>query len=159
MSEQALRRQVLFLLDGGRAHLRARTVLAAFPRKLCGVRPPGFLHSGWQLLEHLRIAQADLLAFCKDPKHRSPKWPEGYWPKAAPRTPAAWQSSARAFLADLGTCLRVVRDRRVDLLASLPHTDGVSWLQELFLVATHNSYHLGQLMQLAHVLEAPAVRR
>ena len=155
MEHNQLRQTVLVLLDGGRAHLRARDVLKGFPQRLRGARPPGFPHSPWQLLEHLRIAQHDILRFCVDPKHRSPKWPAGYWPEqSSPRDDAAWQRSARSFLADLRACARVARDRRVDLLAPLAHTDGVSWLQQLFLVADHNAYHLGQLMQLRRVLAA-----
>ena len=154
MDEPTLRWQLTVLLDGGRAHTRAREVLAGFPARLRGVRPPGFQHSAWQLLEHLRLAQHDMLRFAIDSKHRSPKWPEGYWPKsAAPPDAAAWQRSVRAFLGDLRALLAVARDRRVDVTAKIAHTDGVSWLQELLLVADHNAWHLGQLMQLRRVLE------
>jgi hypothetical protein len=157
MNDAILRRQVLTLLDGGRAHARARDVLARFPKRRCGERPPGFAHSAWQLLEHLRIAQRDILDFCMEARHRSPEWPDGYWPKsAAPRNAAAWDASARAFLGDLRACVALVRGRNIDLLADLPHVEGVTWLQELFLVADHNSWHLGQLLQLRRVLEAEA---
>jgi len=155
MDEPTLRWQLTVVLDGGRAHARARDVLKGFPARWRGVRPPGFQHSAWQLLEHLRIAQHDMLRFSIDSKHRSPKWPEGFWPKhASPPGAAAWQGSVRAFLADLRALLRVARDRRVDVTAPLAHTDGVSWLQELLLAADHNAWHLGQLMQLRRVLES-----
>jgi hypothetical protein len=153
MDHDSLRETVSLLLDGGRAHARARDVLAGFPKQR-GERPPGFAHSAWQLLEHLRIAQHDILRFCLDPKHRSPKWPEGFWPRrAAPPSAAAWQRSARSFLAELRACQRVARDRRVDLLALLPHAE-VSWAHELLLIADHNAWHLGQLMQLRRALES-----
>jgi hypothetical protein len=154
-----LRETVLLLLDGGRAHARARDVLKGFPRRGRGARPPGFAHSGWQLLEHLRIAQHDILRYCLDAKHRSPKWPEGFWPRRPePADAAAWQRSARSFLAGLRECQRIVRDRRIDLVAPLPHI-GVSWLHELLLIADHNAWHLGQLMQLRRALEAGGADR
>jgi hypothetical protein len=154
-----LRETVLLMLDGGRAHTRARDVLKGFPRRSLGERPPGFAHSAWQLLEHLRIAQHDILHYCLDPKHRSPKWPEGFWPRRpAPADAAAFQQSARAFLAELRECQRIARNRRIDLTAPLPHI-GVSWLHELLLIADHNAWHLGQLMQLRRALETRGQNR
>lgn len=154
MADDSLRRHVIALLDGGGAHARARDVLAAFPADRCGERPRGTPHSGWQLLEHLRIAQRDILDFVRDPQHVSPPWPEGYWPESPkPPTAAAWDRSAAAFLADLRACVRAARNPRIDLLAEVPHC-GVTWLRELFLVADHNAWHLGQLVQLQRRLEA-----
>jgi hypothetical protein len=154
MNPSALRQHVLNLLDGGRAHMRAREVLAGFPARKRGARPRGFQHSAWQLLEHLRLAQRDILQYCRDKEHESPAWPEGFWPKAsAPPDGKAWDRSARAFLADLRSCQRVAKERRTDLLAEIPHA-GVSWLHELLLIADHNSWHLGQLLQLRRALEA-----
>jgi hypothetical protein len=154
LKQDALRQHVLDLLDGGRAHARAKDVLAGFPKKLCGKRPRGAPHSGWQLLEHLRIAQRDILDYCRIPDHQSPEWPAGFWPRAPkPTSAAAWDRSARAFLTDLRSCLRVARDRRADLLAEIPHAE-VSWLHELLLIADHNAWHLGQLLQLQRQLEA-----
>jgi hypothetical protein len=153
MNPSALRQHVLTQLDGGRAHMRAREVLADFPARQRGARPRGFQHSAWQLLEHLRIAQRDILQYCRDPGHESPAWPEGFWPETpAPPDGKAWDKSARAFLADLRGCLREAKDRK-DLLAAIPHA-GVSWLHELLLIADHNSWHLGQLLQLRRALEA-----
>ena len=154
-NDDVLRAQVQALLDGGGAHARASEVLRGFPRRWIGERPTGFAHSPWELLEHVRIAQHDILQYCLDPRYRSPKWPQGYWPKD-PRPPSgtAWTKSARAFLADLQACKRIARDRKTDLLAALPHAKDVTWLQELFLVADHNAYHLGQLMQLRRALES-----
>lgn len=154
LDRDALRQHVLTLLDGGRAHARARIVVSGFPKRRCGERPRGAPHSAWQLLEHLRIAQRDILDYCLDPGHVSPDWPDGFWPRSPkPPSTAAWDRSARAFLADLRQCLRVVRNRRIDLLAEIPHA-GVSWLHELLLIADHNAWHLGQLLLLQRQLEA-----
>lgn len=161
MQAAALRQHVVTLLDGGKAHTRAKDVLATFPRLRCGERPRGAQHSGWQLLEHLRIAQRDILDYARDPDHVSPPWPEGYWPKSpVPPHATAWDRSAAAFLADLRACVRAARDPRIDLLAAIPHC-GVTWLRELFLVADHNAWHLGQLVQLQRRLDAtkPRARR
>ena len=150
----SLRQHVVTLLDGGRAHARATDVLRGFPADRCGERPRGMAHSGWQLVEHLRIAQRDMLDWCRTPGHESPPWPEGYWPKA-PKPPdsEAWDRSVRAFLADLRTSVRIARDPRIDLLAPLPHV-GVCWLHELILIADHAAWHLGQLLLLQRCLEA-----
>ncbi|MCE9592604.1 MAG: DinB family protein [Planctomycetes bacterium] len=155
MTDSALRAHVLAILDGGGAHARAREVLRGFPWRKVGVRAPGFAHSAWELLEHLRIGQNDIVRFGLEPRYRSPKWPSGYWPKSPePPSRSAWSDSARSFLADLGACRRIARDRRVDLLAPIAHSPDATWLYELLLVADHNAYHLGQLMQLRRALEA-----
>lgn len=163
MDPTTLRRLVLLLLDGGRARARAAAVLDGFPIALAGERPGGATHSAWQLLEHLRIAQADILQYCIDADYEELPWPAGYWPtEVAPPTAAAWRRSAKQYLAALGMCAKVVRNRRIDLLSDLPFVPGVTWLQELFLIADHNAYHLGQLMLLRRMLEAtprPARRR
>jgi hypothetical protein len=155
IADASLRTQVLGLLDGGGAHLRAREILRGFSRRYVGRRPTGVAHSAWEVLEHLRIAQHDILQYCLDPMYRSPRWPQGYWPKEPePPTPDAWTRSARAFLAGLQACKSVARNRGIDLLAGLPHEPDVTWLQELFLVADHNAYHLGQLMLLRRAVES-----
>ena len=158
-ADRTLRAEVLALLDGGRAHARARDILRGFPHRRAGERLSGFAHSAWELLEHLRLAQNDILRFSLEPSYRSPPWPEGLWPKRpAPRDSRAWAHSARSFQADLRACQRIARDRQIDLLAPLPHAPGATWLHELCLVADHNAYHLGQLMLLRRALESGAVR-
>jgi hypothetical protein len=154
LTKKKLCSAVLALLDSDGAHPRARDVLRGFPHRRCGERPPGFAHSAWELLEHLRIAQSDILRYCLDPGYRSPTFPEGYWPeRAAPPRREGWARSTRAFLADIRAARALVRAHAGDLLASLPHVAGVTWLEEMLLVADHNAYHLGQLMQLRRVLE------
>lgn len=159
MDSDSLRQHVVTLLDGGKAHARAGDVLATFPADRCGERPRGAQHSGWQLLEHLRIAQRDILEYARKPDWVSPPWPEGYWPESPkPPSAAAWAKSSKSFLADLRAGVRVARDPGIDLLADIPHC-GVSWLRELLLVADHNAWHLGQLVQLQRQLESTAPRR
>jgi hypothetical protein len=157
--DRLLRDELRTLLDGGRAHARAADVLKGFPRARAGERLHGFAHSAWELLEHLRIAQEDILRYGLEPGHRSPPFPKGLWPKKpAPPDARAWTRSARAFLADLRRCERIARDGKVDLLAPIAHAGGTCWLHGLFLIADHNAYHLGQLMLLRRALEAGGAR-
>lgn len=142
-----LRAEVVYLLDGGGAHLRAVDVFARVPASARGWRPQPDAHTPWQLLEHLRIAQHDILEWSRDPAFVSPPWPEGHWPAtAAPPDARAWERSRRAFMADLDRALAIARDPSLDLLAPLAHARDASWLGQLILIATHNSYHLGQIV-------------
>jgi hypothetical protein len=149
----ALRSHVLYLLRGGGAHASIETVLADWPHALQGERPQGQPHTPWRLLEHLRIAQWDILEFCRDPAHVSPPWPEGYWPRTdAPPDAEAWDRSRASFRADLASLVARVEDPANDLLAPLPHGDGQTLLREALLVADHNAYHQGQLALLRRLL-------
>lgn len=150
------RREALVRLLAGRAHAPYRETLLEFPPALRGAKPRGSPHTPWELLEHLRIAQHDILAFARDPGHASPPWPEGYWPaQPAPPDPRAWSRAARAFLRDLATLVAVARDPQADLDARLEGTV-TTWAGQLGLAASHNSYHLGQLVLLRRMLERPA---
>lgn len=149
----ALRQHLLDLLRGGNAHADFDTVVADFPSRLRGVKPPGAPYTAWQLLEHMRIAQWDILEFSRDAKHKSPPWPEGYWPKTeAPPAAAAWNNSLRSFRADLKAMAKLVTDKKTDLFAQIPHGTGQTILREALLVADHNAYHLGQLVLLRRLL-------
>ena len=151
--DKSLRKHLLYLLGGGGAHVSFREAIAAFPAKARGLRPKSAPHTAWQLLEHMRIAQRDILEFSRNPKHVSPDWPGGYWPPtAAPPFASAWQRSARAFAADLKAMEKLVASSRTDLHARIPHGDGQTILREVLLLADHNSYHLGQLVLLARLL-------
>ena len=146
------------MLEGGGAHAPLRQSLLAFPRALRGAKPRGAPHTPWELLEHLRIAQRDILDFSRDPEHPSPPFPEGFWPPSAkPPDARAWEKSARAFLRDLRALVARARTRR-DLAAPIPGTT-TSWLGQLCLAASHNSYHLGQLFLLRRTLEARRKKR
>jgi hypothetical protein len=149
----AVRTHVLELLKGKSAHVDFEATVAKFPAKRAGEKPAGAPYSAWQLLEHMRIAQRDILEFSRNPKHVSPAWPEGYWPQSdAPPKDSDWSRSVRAFRADLKAMMDLVADPARDLLARIPHAEGQTLLREALLVADHNSYHLGQLLMLRRLL-------
>jgi hypothetical protein len=154
-SDQSLRDHLLQLLDGGHAHLRFDDAVKDFPSALRGKRPEGGPHSAWELLEHLRLAQWDILEFARDPKHVSPSFPDGYWPSAAaPPAPSSWDESIAAFRADLRALADLASDASIDLHAPIPHGQGQTVLRELLLAADHNSYHLGQLVTVRRLVGA-----
>jgi uncharacterized damage-inducible protein DinB len=150
-----LRRHVVDLLVGRNAHVDLEGALKGMPVKLRGVKPKGSPHTVWQLLEHIRIAQWDILEFSRNPKHVSPPWPEGYWPKTeAPPSAAAWNKSVRQIRADLEAMQKLVASKKSDLFRPIPHGDGQTLLREALLVADHNAYHVGQLVLLRRLLDA-----
>jgi hypothetical protein len=152
-----LRKQLSDLLRMKGAHLGFDEAVAAFPVELRGIKPQGAPHTPWQLLEHLRIAQWDILDFSRNPHYKEMKWPDDYWPKtAAPPDAAAWDDSIRQFRRDLKAMEDLVADPKADLTARIPHGDGQTLLREALLVADHNSYHLGQLVFVRKMLEAAA---
>jgi hypothetical protein len=151
----ALRKHLLELLEGRSAHADFDSAVSGFPVARAGDKPPGAPYSAWQLLEHMRIAQWDILEFSRNPKYVSPKWPEGYWPKTeSPPEKAAWGKSVREFRADLKAMMKLVADPKSDLFARIPHGQGQTLLREALLVADHNSYHLGQFVLLRRLLGA-----
>ncbi len=153
--DQGLREHLLYLLRGGGAHLSFDAAIADLPVPLRGAKPAGVPHTPWRLLEHLRIAQWDILEFSRDPKHVSPKFPEGYWPPTdAPPDDAAWDRSVAGFRADLQAMCDLVADPHTDLFARIPHGEGQTILREALLVGDHNAYHLGQLVVVRRALGA-----
>jgi hypothetical protein len=151
----ALRDHLLYLLRGGGAHVDFEAAVADLPPGLRGGKVAGLPHTPWRLLEHLRIAQWDILEFCRNPSHVSPTFPEGYWPKGdAPPDDAAWDRSVAAFRADLRAIQDLVADPATGLFAPLPHGKGQTVLREALLVADHNAYHLGQLIVVRRLLGA-----
>jgi hypothetical protein len=147
--DKALRDHLLYLLKGGGAHISFDDAMRNWPVQLAGAKVAKFPHSAWMLLEHMRLAQWDILEFSRNSKHVSPPWPAGYWPASEmPPNEKAWTASIAAFKKDLRTMERLVADPRVDLYARIPWGDGQTILREALLVADHNSYHLGQLMML-----------
>jgi hypothetical protein len=154
-TDQELRKHVLYLLSGGGAHLNVEDVIGEIEPRIRGLHVKGAPHTAWQLLEHMRIAQWDILEFSRDPNHVSPDFPGGYWPPtAAPPNKRSWAESVARFRADLKAMRTLVKDPSVDLLAPIPHGDGQTILREALLVADHNSYHLGQLVLLRRLLTA-----
>ena len=149
-----LRQHLINLLTKAEAHVDLRATLKDFPRELRGRKPDGGPHTPWQLLEHIRIGQWDILEFCRSARHKSPKWPDEYWPKTeAPPDSKAWAKSVKQVLADLDALGKLVRDPKRDLTAKIPHGDGQTLLREALLVADHNAYHLGQLVMVRRILE------
>jgi hypothetical protein len=149
-----LREHLVNLLTKAEAHIDVADELKNFPAQLRGSKPEGSPHTPWQLLEHMRIAQLDILRFSVDAKHESPQWPEGYWPKAdSPPSDDAWDKSVRQFLHDLDEVCKLVRDSRHDLMAPIPHGSGQTLLREAMLVADHNAYHLGQIVLIRRMLQ------
>jgi DinB superfamily len=149
-----LRQHLANLLTKAEAHVDLAGSLKDFPRELRGKKPGGSPHTPWQLLEHIRIAQWDILEFSKDARHKFPKWPDDYWPKTeAPHDDKAWDRSVLQVLADLRALVTLISDPKRDLFAPIPHGDGQTLLREALLVADHNAYHLGQLVLVRRILE------
>jgi len=151
--DKALREHLVELLKGGLAHADFETAIKDMPANLQGKIPEGGEHSPWQLLEHMHLAQRDILEFTRNPDHVSPKWPEGYWPKSpAPPTKDAWETTAKAFRADHKALIHLVEDESTDLFAKIPHGDGQTVLREVLLAADHTAYHLGAFILLRRML-------
>ena len=154
--DSQLRKQLVKLLDGGGAHTTFNDAVKDLPENLRGEKPRGFPHSAWMLLEHLRIAQWDILEFSRNAKHKSPKWPEGYWPKGeAPAHPSDWDKSIQQFGKDLKAMQDLVSNSETDLYAPIPWADeSQTVLREALLVADHNAYHVAQLIDVRRLLGA-----
>lgn len=147
--DRSVREHLLYLLSDGGAHAGFDAAMGDWPVQLAGAKVANFPHTAWMLLEHMRLAQWDILDFSRDPKHVSPPWPEGYWPKSeTPPSEKAWKDSMTAFKKDLRAMQQLVANPKTNLYAKLPWGDTQTVLREALLVADHNSYHLGQLIML-----------
>ena len=148
-----LRKHIVDAIRGHQAHIAFDSAVKDFPPAMRGIKPPGAPHTAWQLLEHMRIAQNDILEFSRNPQHKSPHWPDGYWPETeAPPDQKSWSNSISAFRQDTEAVIKLVEDPQEDLFQPFTHGDGQTLLREALLVASHNSYHLGQLMYLRKAL-------
>jgi hypothetical protein len=155
VDDRALRTHLVKLLEGGGAHVKHSEAFADFTEAKRGMRAGNSPHTAWQLLEHLRIAQWDILEFSRNAKHVSPKFPEGYWPSSeTPPSATAWETSVKAFDRDLREMQELVGNPKTNLFARIPHGDGQTILREALVLADHNSYHLGQLVLLRKMLDA-----
>jgi hypothetical protein len=153
--DQQLREQVIYLLDGGGAHAKFDEAIKDMPENLRGIKPDKFPHSAWMLLEHLRLAQWDILEFSRNSKYEPREWPKDYWPTSeAPPNAAAWNKSIQQFREDLKAMQNLVANHKTDLYARIPWGDGQTILREALLVADHNSYHIGQLVDVRRLLGA-----
>ncbi len=155
--ENQIRKQLVELLRGGQAHATLEDVVKNFPPKLHGVIPSGLPYSAWQVLEHIRIAQDDIVRFSMnhDGSYHSPKWPEGYWPRSAsPADGKSWKHTLQQVQDDRDKMIRLVNDPANDLLAPFAWGDGQNLLREALLVADHTSHHLGELIVIRRLLGA-----
>ena len=149
MTDNALRAQLVKLLDWEEAHVPFDRAVKGIPPSMRGVVPNGWEHSAWQLVEHIRIAQADILEFSITAKYKAKKWPDDYWPEvAAPRNATAWSKSIAEIRKDRKKLQQLAKNPRIDLTAEIPHGTGQTYLREILLVAAHNSYHIGQIVSL-----------
>ncbi len=149
----ALRQHIVELLKGGHAHAKFEDAVKGLPAKIRGAKPENFPHSPLMLVEHIRIAQWDILEFSRNAKHKSPKWPEGYWPKTAePPSADAWDKSVEQVHADLKAMEDLVNDPKTDLFAKIAGGDGQTILREALLIADHNAYHVAQLIDVRRLL-------
>jgi uncharacterized damage-inducible protein DinB len=150
---EAQRSQLVSALEGKGAHVDFDSAIQKFPSDLRGKRPRGAAHTAWQLLEHMRITQADILDFCLNPDYKERAWPDDYWPKSdAPEDDAAWDRSIAAYRQDLKAIQALVADPARDLYSRIPHGDGQTLFREALLVIDHNSYHLGQFVTVRQLL-------
>ena len=155
MADESVRKHVLYLLRGGGAHLSFDDFVNSFPPDLCNRQIAGLPYTAWQVLEHMRLAQWDILEFSRDQDHVSPEFPKGYWPKPDDLgTPALWQKTVDEFRKDLQQMEALVENPATDLHAKIPHGDGQTILREALLTADHNAYHLGALTVMARILKA-----
>jgi hypothetical protein len=152
-NDHALREQLISLLDGGNAHISFDEFVKDFPIEKCGLRIEGLPYTAWQVLEHMRIAQWDILEFSRDPDHVSPKWPKGYWPDDEQTgSPELWNETIEKFQNDLEAFEDLVRDQSTDLFARIPHGTGQTVLREALVLADHNSNHLGALVVMNRII-------
>jgi uncharacterized damage-inducible protein DinB len=153
-SDAAIREHVAKLLAWDEAHVGFDAAVADVPPGVRGRQPSG-LHSPWQLLEHLRMAQHDILDFCRNSNYQELRWPDDYWPPApAPPSTAAWDDSIEQFQKDRKALQRLAADPAIDLDARIPHGTGQTYLRELLLTADHSAYHVGQLVLVRRLLGA-----
>jgi uncharacterized damage-inducible protein DinB len=148
-NDKALRAQLVTLLDFKEAHVDFDRAVKGIPPRLRGKLPEMAEHTLWQLLEHLRIAQADILEFCQTAKYTHKKWPDDYWPKTlGPHSAAAWTKAIAAYRRDRKAMQRLAANPKIDLMAKIPHGTGQTYLREILLIVDHNAYHIGQIVAL-----------
>ena len=151
--DDALRELLARVLSWKDAHVGFDAAVAGIPVEHRGKQPTGLPYSPWQLLEHLRLAQHDILDFCRNPDYKELEWPAAYWPRTPePPSPTAWDDSIREFRKDRTALEALAADRTIDLFARIPHGSGQTYIRELVLVADHNAYHVGQLLAVRRLL-------
>lgn len=155
-TDELLRAQLLALINGAQAHMTFEMIVANLPLAAANTRPPHFNYTPWHLVEHMRLAQYDILEFIVDPDYQSPPWPEGFWPAADQLVDqSGWQRSLAQYNQDLTRVLELIREPRTDFFAPLPHATGYTIFRQILLIADHNAYHLGELITMRQVLNQP----
>jgi hypothetical protein len=152
--DESLRSHLLELLDAGHGHATFDKAIAELPVSLRGAKPPGLPHTPWRLLEHMRIAQWDILEFCVNPHHVSPDFPSGYWPLGDAPAAGQWDQALSSFRKDFLAMKVLVANPQTNLFTPIPHGQGQTILREALLVADHNAYHIGQLVTIRRLLGA-----
>lgn len=151
--ESSLREHLVKLLEWGDAHVDFNHSIDGIPSGLQGVRPEGLPYSAWELLEHLRLTQSDILNFCRNPNYQAPKWPDQYWPQSTmPPRAESWQESVDSYLADRLEMQKLAADASLNLLAKIPHGEGQTLLREVLLLSDHNAYHVGEIIAVRRAL-------
>ncbi|MDT8067742.1 MAG: DinB family protein [Terriglobia bacterium] len=152
-----LRKELIFQLKGGHAHAKFDDVVKNFPEKLRGTVPEGMPYSAWQLLEHIRIAQDDILSYCKnsDGSYKEKKWPDDYWPKDPnPESAKAWTDSIKSYHADLDEFVELIGDPKSELFEAFRWGDGQTLFHEAMLLVDHAAYHLGEIVAVRRILKS-----
>jgi DinB superfamily len=152
-SDTVVREQLRELLEGGDAHMTFDEAVANFPRDHMNTKAPNVPYTPWHLLEHIRLAQWDIIEFIRNPHYVSPPWPEGLWPaENVQADDVAWEKTIASYRAGLQSLLEMVADPTVNLYAPIPHGDGQSILREILVVSDHNAYHIGEFATLRQVM-------
>ena len=155
-NDETIRGELTRTLSGRGAHIPFEAAVEGFPYELVGRRVDRIPHTMWHLVEHMRIAQWDIVDFCRDPAHVSPEYPKGYWPQVdGPESREAWEESLAAFARDLEDMKAMVSDPESDLYTPFAHGDGQNLLREAVVLTDHNSYHLAQIVDLRMLLGVP----
>jgi hypothetical protein len=158
-SDKTVREELLALLRGGNAHMSFDSAVSGFPMEDVNKQVPQGTYKVWHLVDHMRIAQWDILEFVRDPGHVSPDFPDGYWPRSdETATPAKWNKIVKAFQADLKAVQAIVSDPKTDLFSPMPHAKEYTVFREMLLVADHNAYHVGELVSLRRVLNMKPIK-
>ena len=158
-SDKVIRKELLALLRGGEAHMSFERAVSGFPMKDINNEVPNGSYRVWHLLEHMRIAQWDILEFVRDPGYVSPSFPDGYWPRPdETATPALWRKTVKNISADLKAVEDIVEDPKTDFFGPIPHAKGYTIFREILLVADHNAYHVAELVSLRRVLNMKPIK-
>jgi len=159
MRDKAFREELLGLLQGGNAHMSFDTAVSGFPMEEINRQVPNGTYRVWHLLEHMRIAQWDILGFVRDPGHVSPPFPDGYWPRPdEAATPAKWNKTVKGFQSDLKAVVEIVKDPKTDFFGPIPHAPQYTVFREMLLVADHNAYHVGEFVSIRRVLNLKPIK-